>query len=273
MSTDDPNPYQPAAIDPNSPFEVRESLEYMRAIHYVFESPKWTMNLLWGSLCLLSTQAIPIVGQLLWIGYQFEIVENLFRNPGRQGYPDFDMNRFKEYLLRGLWIFLVMLVMMLVLMPIMLVLFLGGALVVGGIGAATGGDDEAMAVGMIALIVLGGILGFVIFTLMTIVITPVTLRAGLTQDFRASFDIAWIKDFMRRMWVETLLSQLFLMAVGILAEVVGLLACIIGVFPAIALIFLVQGHLFLQLYQLYLARGGRPIQLKEDTAIPPAKPV
>jgi hypothetical protein len=116
---------------------------------------------------------------------------------------------------------------------------------------------------MIALVAIIMVGATVMSVLMTLVVTPLTIRAGLTQDFRASFDVAWIKDFIRRMWIETLLTQLFLMAVGILSASLGLLACLVGILPAIAFVSLVQGHLFLQLYQLYLTRGGEPIQLKK----------
>ena len=100
MSTDDFNPYQASKTDPKPAAHQRESLEYMRAVQYVFESPKWMTNLLWGGLCILTTQVIPVVGQLVWMGYQFEIVEDLLHSPSKRGYLDFDANRFKDYLMR-----------------------------------------------------------------------------------------------------------------------------------------------------------------------------
>ena len=102
MSLDDTSPFQVNQTE-TKPSGSRESLEYMRAVNYVFESPKWFANLLWGSLCLISTQIIPVVGQLVWVGYQFEIVEELLCRPPRKGYQDFDANRFKDYLMRVLF--------------------------------------------------------------------------------------------------------------------------------------------------------------------------
>jgi len=245
-------------------------MEYMRAVQYIFESSKWVTNLLWGSLCIISTIVIPIVGQLVLIGYQFEIVERLAIASEKTGYPDFDINRFKEYLLRGLWVFLVMLVLMLVIMPIMFVLLLVVGGVVGGIGAATNGDQEAMTIGTIVVVALGSVFMIFFMAAMSVVMTPLTIRAGLTQDFRASFDATWIKDFTKRMWVETLLAQMFVMVVAIGAALLGYLACFIGIFPANAFIFLVQGHLYMQLYRMYLGRGGEPIPLKPATPFQPA---
>ena len=146
MSIDELNPYQASAADPK-PLGPRGSMEYMQAVHYVFESPKWMANLLWGSLCILTTQVIPIVGQLVWMGYQFEIVEDLLSRPPKTGYPDFDVNRLKEYLVRGLWILLVSLVLGLVFAPIMGGIAIAVVLAVLGTAAATGGDEDEAVVG------------------------------------------------------------------------------------------------------------------------------
>ena len=192
MSIDELNPYQASAADPK-PLGPRGSMEYMQAVHYVFESPKWMANLLWGSLCILTTQVIPIVGQLVWMGYQFEIVEDLLSRPPKTGYPDFDVNRLKEYLVRGLWILLVSLVLGLVFAPIMGGIAIAVVLAVLGTAAATGGDEAAMTVGVMIMMAIMIVVMMVLLVVATLVVTPVTIRAGLTQDFRASFDFAWTK--------------------------------------------------------------------------------
>ena len=269
MSTDETNPYQASGTDPKPPAGPRASMEYMQAVQYVFESPKWMANLLWGSLCLLSTSVIPVVGQLILMGYQFEIVEVLLCKPPKKGYPDFDPNRCVEYLVRGLWIFLVTLVLMLVFAPVIVVFTLGGVGIFFGLAAATEGDEAAMTVGAMITIGIMFLVMFVMSIAMLLVATPFTIRAGLTQDFRASFDFAWIKDFVRRMWKEIFLATLFLMAVAVPAVIIGLLLCIVGLYPAMTALMLTQGHLYLQMYQLYLARGGEKIPLKPSGPIQP----
>src|SRR5688500_14632260 len=110
-----PNPYAsplapPVAVQPASmPFKPIDRIEYMRAYQYVFESPNWTMNIVWSFLCLISQLLIPVVGQLVMLGYKFEIVDGLLRTQGTR-YPDFDANRFADYLGRSIWPFLVGLV-------------------------------------------------------------------------------------------------------------------------------------------------------------------
>ena len=63
MSYDPKNPFaSPSLPPPVATSHVAgypDRIDYMRAYNYIFESPNWMMNVLWGSLCLLSTMAHP----------------------------------------------------------------------------------------------------------------------------------------------------------------------------------------------------------------------
>src|SRR5947209_5698807 len=112
------NPYASpsAAAGPQpvvGPFKPIDKIEHMRMFKYVFENPNWLMNILLAGLCMI----IPIIGSLIVLGYQFEAVAVLLSTQGAR-YPDFTFNRFAEYLVRGLWPFLVQLIASLVLAPI-----------------------------------------------------------------------------------------------------------------------------------------------------------
>jgi hypothetical protein len=238
-------------------------IEYLRAYHYIFENPNWMMNLLWGALCLLSTACIPVLGQLVFMGYQYEVVEALFLTRGTR-YPDFDTNRFGEYLGRSIWPFLVQLVSSVVLIPVILVGYVLMIALVGG-GAAAGGDDFGPVLAMIGLTV-GMVIIFAMAIAFTLVMMPMTLRAGLQQDFAAAFDFAWIKDFIARTWLEMVLTTLFLMLSGALVAILGYAALCVGIFAAFPIIMLAQAHIFYQLYALFVSRGGAPIPLKPQPA-------
>ena len=54
-------------------------MRYWRAYRYVFDSPHWLANLAYLSLCILSTHFIPVIGQLLVIGYACDVAETLHR--------------------------------------------------------------------------------------------------------------------------------------------------------------------------------------------------
>jgi len=260
-----PNPYASPTAPPvtfqtaGPAFKPIDKIEYMRAYHYVFENPNWTMNIMWGFLCLISTMVIPVVGQLVLLGYQFEVIEALLISQGAR-YPDFNANRFADYLGRSIWPFLVALVL---LIPMVVILYAGmacvGLLVMAG--AAIGGDDLGPV-----LAVVFGLFGFTLLLAMWIaamgLLTPLVLRAGLMQDFAAAFDFGWVMDFLKKTWLEIVLVSLFLMATAFALSLVGFLALCIGVFAAQALVMMAQSHLLYQLYVLYLSRGGTPVPLK-----------
>src|SRR5262245_14760668 len=147
-----PNPFQASAVSAKptaapqgtiGPFAI----EYMRSYNYIFENPNWVMNVLWGFLCILSTALIPILGQLVLMGYQYEVVESLFLARGTR-YPDFDINRFADYLGRSIWPFLVSLIVGLVLAPVIVILALLLMGLAGALGAAAGEDLGPIVAGI-----------------------------------------------------------------------------------------------------------------------------
>jgi len=176
------NPYEPA---PGRPLKPLGAMQYMRSFHYVFENPNWITNLFFVGLCLLSTGVIPVLGQLVCTGYQFGVVEGLHRRPGSQ-YPDFDMNKLLDYLVRGFWIFLVGLVIGLAMLPVFAGLAVLFFAIVAGAGAASGDDGAAIAM-MIVLPILV-LVTMAIGIAVNMLCVPFMLRVGLTQEFGAAFD-------------------------------------------------------------------------------------
>ena len=190
--SDASNPYESTAAKPLKP---SETMEYMRSFHYVFENPNWITNLLFVGLCKLSANVIPIIGQLVFAGYQFEIIEALHRRPGSQ-YPDFDMNKLLDYLVRGFWVFLVKLVIGLVMSPV-----LGGlalVFVVLFISAGAAGGEDGAAIAMVILVPIVLCVGLAMLAVINVLAVPFTLRAGLTQDFGAAFDFGFAKQFFSK---------------------------------------------------------------------------
>ena len=57
----------------------------------------------------------------------------------------------------------------------------------------------------------------------SLLIVPLMLRAGLSQDIVAAFNFRFIRDFARRMWKDILVAGVFLLVAGLVAHIVGLL--------------------------------------------------
>lgn len=236
-----------------------DQLNYFESIKYIWSNPNWLVNLLFAALCGIAGGVIPVLPGLVLLGYQAEIFEGVFLYP-TQHYPDFKLDRLTEYLVRGLWPFVVMLVAGIACAPLML-LAVGMPLALTAIaGVATLGDEAPVAI----LLVLPFILLLMIATaiLLNLAIVPLLLRAVLTQDLAKTFDLHFARDFIQRVWKEALLSGLFLIAVAFGAQVLGLAMACVGILFTVPIVQFVQAHLAVQLYRIYLARGGEPIPIK-----------
>lgn len=252
---------RPSEFAPAKPLEPSGSMEYMRSFHYVFENPNWMTNVLFVGLCLLSANVIPVIGQLVCTGYQFGVVEALHRRRGAQ-YPDFDMNKLLEYIVRGLWIFLVGLVVFVAMVPIFAGLAVLFFVLVGGAGAAGGDDGAAIAMLIVLPILVLAIMA--VGVAINMLCVPFMLRAGLMQDFGAAFDLGFAKQFIGNTWKEMILCALFAVAAGTLLVIVGMAMLCVGIFFTMSIAMLMQAHLIYQLYELHLARGGDAIPLKPE---------
>ena len=208
---------------------------------------------------------IPIVGPLVFSGYCYELIELNSKTPGIPN-PPFSFNRFVEYLLRGVWPFLIQLISQIILQPpIMAVYFatiVPGIILLPRLGPQLGVTVLFLCVGAYAILVIA------LAIVLSLVLTPLMLRAGLAQDFAKAFDFKWILDFNRRVWPDLVLIMLFVICTAAPLALLGEAMCFVGLFPAVTIIQLMAANLSWQLYNLYLARGGTPIPLKP----PPAPP-
>jgi hypothetical protein len=242
-------------------------MRYSQAMRYIFTSPKWFYNLFAGAVASL----VPVVGDMVLLGYFFEIVESMHLQ-GEEKYPDFDTNRLMNYLMRGLWPYLVGLIVgLIVIMPLVVIFVIVFVAVLFSAMPPSSGPKSGPPPGPPMGLIFGmefGFMGIVLLVMIPLglVVVPLMLRAGLSQDFRSAFSWAWVRDFIGRMWGQVLLMQLFVIVYSQVAQIVGLLACCVGVLFARPLVMLTMGHLWHQLYQLYLERGGTPIPLKVQDA-------
>ena len=252
-----PTPFGEIEVPPKPLPEdgVEPRPQYFASLNYFFEHPQWGLSLFFGSLCLL----IPVISTMILFGYRYEIVEMKARFP-EQLYPKFDIRRFSQYLTRGLMPFLVDFPIQFILnIPLQISVWMGIGLV-----AAAGNSQSRLLVVVagvgVPLIILVDI---VLLTILQTVLVPFMLRAGLSQDFGQTLKLSWIKDFVLKVGLQTLLFNLFTMAVGTVLIIPGYLACCVGIIPVgFILMGPMLAHHQAQLYRLYLARGGKPIPLK-----------
>ena len=231
-------------------------LKFWRSYFYLFDSPKWTMNLLLGALCTL----IPVLGGIVFSGYGFEAVEVMHRRGKDDQYPEFDFNRFVKYLVRGCWPFIWQLIVGLPVGFIIWIIYVIGMVVVIG-----SGDQQGPKAAMFILFfVIVFVVALVLSLIAGVLLAPLVLRSGLSQELGFAQAFNFVQDFLKRVGKEVILAQLFLLGTAIVILPIAYVLCILPVFPAAVLVQMAHFHLLFQLYGLYLQRGGAAVPFKVE---------
>jgi hypothetical protein len=230
-------------------------MRYMHSLNFITQKPGWFKNLLLCAVCLI----IPVIGPIVLLGYMFEVFDALRRDPDKTAYPEFDFSRFTAYLSRGIWPFLVQMIMQVVAM-VPVGIFYAIVIGVSVAGSQSGGKGGAIiaVVWLLYFVVI-----FVVSILIAVVAWPMMTYAGVAQKFDLSGMIGYSKDFVRKTLKELVITLVFLMAAGTVMGMLGFLACCVGIYLVAPAMTLAQHHLKVQLYELYLQRGG--IAIPEPT--------
>jgi hypothetical protein len=243
-------------------------MNYPASVSDFFKSPKWMMNLLLAGVCFF----IPVIGPMVIMGW---LITGFWgRDDERpETFPDFDFSFFGKYLERGVWPFLVMLVSGLASALVIAVFLVPLAMFSSLISGGSHGQASGCFGALIAMFMMFCSVAAVVA--MMVVLSPLTLRASMVQDFAQSFDFTFMKRFVSLVWKEILLSVLFLLVASMVLTSLGALALCIGMYFAKVPIYFCWMHLHKQLYRLYLSRGGEPVPLSpkvRDLPVVPATP-
>ena len=210
------------------------------------------MNTLLAGICVF----IPLVGPIVIKGW---LITGFWgREDNRpEAFPDFDFNNFGKYLERGLWPFLVSLVSGLVMGAAACVIIVPVTMFLGLLAP----NDHSSASGCVAALLFIFFMVFYVVLVvgLMIVLTPLTIRASLMQEFGPAFNVAFVKRFVALTWKEIILATLFLMVASLGLCAAGAIIFCIGMYFATVPVYFCWVHLHKQLYALYLSRGGEPI--------------
>lgn len=218
-------------------------MKYFKPFTYVIDKKPggWT-NLLLVTVCVL----IPILGAIILLGYRAEVAEDLNKDPDQETYPDFTFDRFTEYLQRGLWPFVVQLIVSVSFAALMII----------PIGVAVA---VAIAQDQPLIMFAGYLLVIPLSALQFLVLMPMELHAQLTNRFAFGQECRFMVRFLGKVWGQALLAILAFWFFGTLLMLCGMLLCFVGIYPAAGILTMAQQHYAAQLYRLYLEEGGEPI--------------
>ncbi len=240
-------------------------MNYIESITDFFKSPKWMMNMLLAGICCF----IPFVGPMVVIGW---LITGFWCRPSTapESFPDFDFDNFAKWLERGLWPLITAMATSFALYIIFMIPMAIIMMVIGGVGASTDSQGGGALSALLFLVVFG--MYCLLLLSMIFLMKPIMLKAALTQDFAKAFDFGFIKSFITRTWLEMIISSIFLAIASSCLAFMGMIALCVGFIFVPGVLYFAMAHLDKQLYNLYLSRGGEPIQLSpklNDSVIPP----
>jgi len=218
-------------------------MEYGKAYGYFLNREGGTKGLFFASLVLL----IPVVGPIVFLGYQAEVTEDLARDPDLRDHDPFSFEHFSRYLTRGVWPFVMSLIVQAIAMMLLAVV----------IGAAVG-------VGLVSQNFWIGYASYFVFLIPAAVVAslvslPLALHVQLSGKLRVGAAFAFASRFLGKVWGQSLVSLFIGSLISGAVVTLGYAACCVGVLPAVVIISMAQESLSLQLYRIYLAEGGEPI--------------
>lgn len=242
-----------------------------KSFTYIFEDPRWLTKVAIGTLVvlvssILTSILVGFLGFFIVAGYALEVVRNV-RRGDQYPLPEW-RDRWGEWLVLGVKLFIAILVWSLPLLIVTIPMTVGFALT---------GDQDTAGVGWIigscmsCLVLLWG--------LVVLLATPaIYIRLAETEDLSSAFRFGEILSFTRQHLGEVVIvSIVYVIAsivIGLIGTIVGAILCIIGLvitLPAAQLItMLVQSHLYAQV------GSNRTLQPAYATApvpsAPPAEP-
>jgi hypothetical protein len=250
-------------------------MDYLKGYRVARQDPDWLSKVGIGAVILFTTAFIPIIGQIVLVGWQTLIMRKAVRgvdSPLPRLQFDFDYLGklvgvgFKGFIVRMIWS-----------LPIVVgSLVFGMCMYFGVVAAVIGGTEAVGDVGGFAGMCCGcgGFSAF--FTLILVATIPANvagMRAELTDDMNQGLRFKETLDFTKRNFGVLFKGTLLLGIVGTLLAFVGILACYVGAFLVGILGMVAQAHFMAQVYLADVAQGGEQLPIgPDDLDVPPGAP-
>jgi hypothetical protein len=227
-------------------------MNYQASVGDFFKCSAWKRNLLLGAVSLL----IPMIGPLILAGWhikEFWAREDIHDHAKVE---PFDFQYLGKYLELALCPFLVSLATAVVLIPILALVVGVPAVWIFIANDRSGSAFQSFPIAPFVCMMIGYLVCVGSYQL---ILLPLSIRAVITQDFKAAFDFGFCWKFLSRVWLDLLKCVGFqvLLLCGLL--IVSVITCYIGMIFAAPVAMFSWSHLKKQLYQIYLARGGEPV--------------
>jgi hypothetical protein len=217
-------------------------MEFGKAFSYQFQDPDWIKKILIGALIML----IPLVGELVVIGWGFEITKRVIRQDPS---PLPDWSNFMGNLVSGLKLFVVYLVYLL---PIILVSACSQSVYLIPSDVM---DSNTMATVSMVVMICFGCVAFLYGIVIAFLLPAAVGNFAATDQLGAAFRFGEVFNLVKAAPVAYLLVILGSLLSSIIASL-GSIACGIGALATTAYAMTVNGHLQGQAYNEAKAKQG-----------------
>jgi hypothetical protein len=231
----------------------RVGMNISEALNFAFGHPNWMVN------CILIgvVNLIPILGPIVTLGYLYDDYTAHLQH-GTPSPSEFKIEKFMDYLQRGIGAFLAVLLVSLAtgFLAILCVapFLISGLLVM----------KESNELG-VTLFIMGECFGILVNIILGMLTAPIVLRVGISNKFEEISNIKWAIAMTRMVWPQMILGAIAAALVGFVAGPVGVLMCCVGIIPVIGFISYFHFHLQRQWYEIYVTKGGEPIPLPVES--------
>jgi Protein of unknown function (DUF4013) len=236
-------------------------MELFRGLRALREDPDWLSKLVLSGLLAFAWWSAPLFGLLaFWVldGWSVVALRRAVRSGAISPTPklEFDLDYLTALLETG-WKPSIALFFWTI--PAVLVVGLGAAAIFAmGLATSTLGS-ETSSWALLLLTVAGGVGLAIFFALWALPSQAASMRVALTDDLKSAFEVSKVLTTTRLMGWDlfwgNLVTSLAMSALGMLAT----MACFLPVYFVPLVGLLVRAHLYAQLYERYLDRGGEPL--------------
>jgi len=226
-----------------------------RAIGFPFRGPH-----VWANLgCVVLCTIIPAVGPLVVGGYLIVVEKRLIENIDSDA-PRFKFDRFVDYLIKGVWPFVLGLILSCFILPLVMCLWFGMF-----IGVTMLHDRPAVLVGVM---ITAAIVLMTLSLALAPLVQPLVLKVSLQGDLKGALDWRFALDYFKRVGLLSIGQHVLLVLIIFPVSILSFCIPYLGLFAVVAISNFVQIHLNTQIYLEYLNRGGMPIPFEPEPPEP-----